>query len=325
MVSPGESGARGERLGGLTTFVMTAGLSSDDYRFLGRAPREAFWRRYAELTSFERPTAIVLSAGDSFRAYLSGIRSARRDRTKTPLRYTLVFEGPCRSEGAVLAVKALAALVDDLGDPKATSLTVGSLGRALDAQLPESFVEAALAELRVGPPSDGEGPASGGSSPASGRIGPLAEVEDRARRALESLSEDVPAERSDLRFFWGGRASAAARAQLVGFADRLLRDGESGAALVVNLASKEHLDALGGAESACAVLFAGEGGEETFSQPLEWPPKKGRPGSPRGLPRAIDLRREAQAEPGFSTRLGHLLITAWRTLRDWLLSTPGSS
>ena len=33
----------------LTASLMTAGLASDDYLFLGRAPRDAFWRKYAAL------------------------------------------------------------------------------------------------------------------------------------------------------------------------------------------------------------------------------------------------------------------------------------
>lgn len=296
---------------GLATYLMTAGLASDDYRFLGRAPKDTFWRRYAEYTSFERPTAIVLSRSEAFRAYLSGVLSARKDRTHTPLRYTLVLEGPCPSAGADLALRALEALVQDLGDTQASPLKVGSFGRALDAAFPEPFVESALAALR-----DGESAANG----------PLSEIDARLVRALEGLPESAERTRSDLRYFWGGRASAAARAQFLGHAERLLLEGEGGAALAVNLASREHLESLGGAEPSCAVLFSGEGGEDAFADPLEWPPKKGRPGSPKGPPRAIVLAREGQAEPGLSIpQLGRLLLGALRTVRDWLLGRPASS
>ena len=93
----------------------------------------------------------------------------------------------------------------------------------------------------------------------------------------------------------------------------------------MNLASREHLASLGGAEASCAVLFAGEMGEEALSDPLEWPPKKGRPGSPNGLPRAIALR-EAQVEPGLSIpRLGQILLGALRTVRDFFLGRPRAS
>lgn len=106
----------------------------------------------------------------------------------------------------------------------------------------------------------------------------------------------------------------AARSQFLGLAARLLEDGEPGAALVVNLASRDHLESLGAGEQACAVLFAGESGEEVRAEPTEGPPKKGFPGSPKGLL----LRREAQAEPGWSIpRLGQLLWGALRTVRDW--------
>jgi hypothetical protein len=317
-------GERDPRAAGLATYVMTAGLASDDYRFLGRAPREAFWRRYAEFSSFERPTAILLSKNDSFRAYLSGIASARRDRTKTPLRYTLVLEGPCRSIGAVQALQALAAFVEDLADPEPSSLKVKSFGRALDAALPEPFVESALAALRDGPTS-GAPPSKDAFAKAPAKT-PLDEVSERALRAIESLPLPGDFIHSDVRFSFGGRGSAAARSQFLGYAERLLCDGEAGAALAVNLASRDHLEMLGGAEASCAVLFAGEGGEDAFSDPLEWPPKKGRPGSPRGLPRAIVLRREAQAEPGWSIlQIYRLLSGALRTVRDWVLGTRESS
>lgn len=287
----------------LTSYLMTAGLASDDYRFLGCAPQETFWRKYAEYTSFERPTAILLSRDAVFKLYLSGIASARRDRTKTPLRYTLVLEGACRTEAAETALFAFAAFVGDLAEHKPGPLSLGSLGRALDEAFPEAFVEQALAAMR------------GAEAPAES---PLSEVSARVERALASLPEATPLASLNLRFFWGGRGSELARAELVGYADRLLITGEAGLALIVNLASRDHLMSLGGDEPSCAVLFAGPQGEETFSDPLEWPPKKGFPGSPKGPPRAIALR-EAQKEPGSPIpRLGQILRTAWRTVRDFL-------
>jgi len=295
---------------GLVTCLMTAGQTSDDYRFLGRAPKEAFWRRYAEYTSFERPTALLLSKGDAFRAYVSGVYSARRDRTRTPLRYTLVLEGPCGGEGSALVLRALAAFLDDLAETPVTPQKVGVLGRALDKAFPEPFVEGALSALREGADSDRS---------------PLVEVESRVAQAIESLPDSAPRMRSDIRFFWGGRASAASRAQFLGYAERLLTDGEGGAALALNLASREHLERLGGTESSCGILFAGEEGEEAFSDPLEWPPKKGRPGSPKGLPRAIVLAREAQVEPGWSARWGQLLLGVFQTVRGWFLGRRESS
>lgn len=295
---------------GLTTHLMTAGLASDDYRFLGRAPREAFWRRYADYTSFERPSAILLSREGVFRAYLSGIASARRDRTKTPLRYSLVLEGPCRTPAAEAVLFTLSTFVEDLAAIQPGPLSVGALGRALDEAFPEPFVESALAALRDGETQD---------------RGPLSEVDTRLLQAIDSLPRNTPYAPADLRFFWGGRASSSARATFLGYVDRLLAFGEAGAALVVNLASREHLASLGGAEASCAVLFAGEMGEEALSDPLEWPPKKGRPGSPNGLPRAIALR-EAQVEPGLSIpRLGQILLGALRTVRDFILGRPRAS
>jgi len=306
-----EREAVGERPTDLVAYVMTAGLASDDYRFLGRAPKDTFWRRYSDMTSFERPTAIVLTRNEAFRAYLSGILSTRKDRTKTPLRYSLVLEGPCRTAAAEALFRAVSAFVGDLGDPGASSLKVGSLGRALDIAFPEPFVESALGSMRDG--GDPQNP-------------PLAEIPNRLLQALSSLAEPDGVERTDWRFFSGGRASAAARSRFLGFAERLLSEGEPGAALAVNLASRDNLPSLEHGEPSCAVLFAGESGEDAFAEPLEQPPKKGRPGSPKGLPRAIVRAREAQAEPGFSLpRLGHLLWGALRTFRNWLLGTRESS
>ena len=292
------------------TYLMTAGLSSDDYRFLGRAPKDPFWRRYAEYTSFERPTAILQVRGDTFRLYLSGILSARRDRTKTPLRYTLVLEGPTRSQAGSTALRALAAFVCDLAEIHPGPMVVEAFGRALDTAFPEPFVESALATMR-------------GAQPASAREGgksadPLSEIEDRVAQAMDMLPRSAPFQETPARFFSGGRASINARSQFLGFAARLLEDGEPGSALALNLASRDHLEPLGAGEQACAVLFAGETGEEALSEPIEAPPKKGFPGSPKGLL----LRREAQAEPGWSIpRLGHLLWGALRTVRDWLMGT----
>jgi hypothetical protein len=296
---------------GLSAYLMTAGWSSDDYRFLGRLPFDAFWRRYASFTSFERPTALVCSKNGAFRAYVSGVLSARRDRTKTPLRYTLVLEGPCESAAASASLRVVQAFLTDLAAPSTAPQKVGVLGRALDTAFPETFVEAALTAMR-----DGESPAKG----------PLSEVEARLSKAILALSDSAPRVRSDLRFFWGGRASSAARAQFLGHAERLLAEGESGSALAVNLATRDHLESLGGAEASCAVLFSGEGGEDAFADPLEWPPKKGRPGSPKGRPRAIVRHREAQAEPGWSIpRWSQALWGMYRTVRGWLLGRPGSS
>ncbi|MEZ4298511.1 MAG: hypothetical protein R3B70_26405 [Polyangiaceae bacterium] len=294
---------------GLATYVMTAGLSSDDYRFLGRAPKEAFWRRYADYSSFERPTAILLCRDSHFRAYLSGVASARRDRTKTPLRYTLVLEGPCRTPAADLVLRALQSFVDDLAALKPGPLTPGSLGRALDSAFPEPFVESALAALRDSP---------------SATTGPLAEIESRADTAFRSLSADPPEFPTDLRFSHGGHASPVSRTQFVSFAERLLFDGEPGAALVLNLASPEHAVAIGGDEPSCSILFARPDAAESHQDPVEWPPKKGRPGSPTGLPRAIALR-EAQEEPGLSTRFSQMFLGALRTVRDFLLGRRRAS
>ncbi len=281
---------------------MTAGLASDDYRFLGRAPKEPFWRRYAEYTSFERPSAILLSKEGAFRAYVSGIASSRRDRTKTPLRYTLVVEGPCKAPIAEDVLCLFAAFANDLAEMAPGPLKVGALGKALDQNFNEIYVESALAEMRDGEAIEGVA---------------LREVENRILQTLTQLPRCEAFPLASSRFLAGGRASPASRAQFLGFIERLLIDGEPGVALAMNLASRDHVETLSHGESACAVLFAGENGDDVFLDPLEQPPKKGRPGSPNGLLRAA--RWEAQVEPGFSMlRWSHILMGVFRALQGWL-------
>jgi hypothetical protein len=266
------------------------------------------------------------------------VLSTRKDRTKTPLRYTLVLEGPSRSEAARSALRALSAFVCDLAELGTGPLTVEAFGRALDVAFPEPFVESALAAMRDGPargPVSERGPVSGvsgsGGGPVSGRGSgpagdPLSEIEGRVARAIASLPKAGPFQASDARFFSGGRTSLAARSQFLGFAQRLLEDGESGAALVVNLASRDHLESLGAGEASCAVLFAGDPFADANAEPLEQPPKKGFPGSPNDRPRALQLARAEQAEPGWSIpRLSHLLWGALRTVRAWFRGPRASS
>ena len=77
----------------MKAYIQTRG-STRDYTFLGDEPKK-WWRQpiYERGTSFEKPTLIVEKRASTWRCYVSGIPSNRRDRVNTPIRYTLVLEG----------------------------------------------------------------------------------------------------------------------------------------------------------------------------------------------------------------------------------------
>lgn len=262
-------------------YVMTAGRADDDYRFLGRAPESAFWKKYASLTSFEHPTIAITSDGKGLLAYLSGTRSARRDRTHTPLRYTLVLESPCRAEEALSPL-----LATILAFFKASGQGLNALGEALDAALPEAFLEQALSATR--------GPDEQAASEVASRVSEKA-VSAIARLPLPAdpirpdpgSSPDLDPEmfKSNDRFWWGGAASIDAQARFLGHAARLW-SGEKGLALLLNLADPGDVSALAETAASCGVLLASPGVASRSPQGI--PEKKGR------APSRLSPRNEAR-------------------------------
>lgn len=202
-----------------TGYLNTRGRErSRDYQFLGPAPRTAWWRAYAEHTTFEQPTVLVQSDGRGWQAYLSGIPSRRRDAVGTVIRYTVVADGsadgPDAGEigtGDVLALVANWLADQDLGRAD------GRVSAALDAAFPEPDVERLL----------GAGPAV---SAASG-----AEVAGRLATALHELRLPDPGSADQGSPGWlADLSDPTARAAFLQRVDALLA-GQPGRALVLNL------------------------------------------------------------------------------------------
>lgn len=126
----------------MRVFVQTRGRTLD-YRFLGLPPAELWWLKFQPYTSFEKPTLIVSSDGRRWRAYFSGISSARLDRDKATIRYSLALEDAAR-DSVNEAAKLVAAWVADA----ASQAEPGAVQVALDAALPEEDVERLLGDSR---------------------------------------------------------------------------------------------------------------------------------------------------------------------------------
>ena len=90
-------------------YIQTRGKARD-YIFLGDTPQK-WWRQpvYEQGTSFEKSTLIVEGYVNTWRCYISGIPSNRRDRVNTPIRYTLVLEGEKKSAVETAKVQPLVA------------------------------------------------------------------------------------------------------------------------------------------------------------------------------------------------------------------------
>jgi len=73
-------------------YVNTRSITKD-YRYLGEKPDNAWLGVYAELTSFEHPTIIFEKEHETFRLFLSGMPSTRKDKVGTIIRYSFLFMG----------------------------------------------------------------------------------------------------------------------------------------------------------------------------------------------------------------------------------------
>src|ERR1700680_3634967 len=88
-------------------YLRTRGRARDrDYRFLGEAPGDFWWRTYGNVTDVERPTILVESDGGAWRIYIAGIGSTRLDSTDSAIQYNLALAGDCA--GADPATRQLA-------------------------------------------------------------------------------------------------------------------------------------------------------------------------------------------------------------------------
>lgn len=87
-------------------YIQTRGTHRD-YTFLGDAPDSNWWTHYGQFTAFEDPTLLVESDGSEWNVYLSAIPSVRKDRVRTPIRYTLVLKGEAKEEDVFIALEII--------------------------------------------------------------------------------------------------------------------------------------------------------------------------------------------------------------------------
>lgn len=73
-------------------YVNTRSITKD-YRYLGEKPDNVWLGTYTELTSFEHPTIIFEKEYETFRLFLSGMPSTRKDKVGTNIRYSFLFTG----------------------------------------------------------------------------------------------------------------------------------------------------------------------------------------------------------------------------------------
>jgi hypothetical protein len=201
-----------------------------DYRFLGQAPEDFWWRSYLQVTDIERPTVLVRSNGATWQAYIAGIRSSRADATDNAIAFNLALTGDCgpADEGA-LALAIITRSVTDLaahnglfiaGDPLDERLLPDEVDHMLATPGKETAVAAADAvRAAYGPDAAGEPP-----TPAEGD--------------------------------WiGGLANPKAREAFAALAARLLDGSRTGQAVALNLVAAEgDLDELPAADGDLGVL-----------------------------------------------------------------------
>jgi hypothetical protein len=125
----------------MDAYVQTRGRNSD-YGFLGKAPADRWWLKFGDITSFEKPTLLVCSDdGKEWKAYFSGISSARFDRVGTQIRCSIILEGEAsKKEENRKAREVIAAWIEAAASPADRS----ELQVALDTAFPEDVVEGLL-------------------------------------------------------------------------------------------------------------------------------------------------------------------------------------
>lgn len=89
-------------------FIQTRGIKID-YSFLSYAPQSRWWLDFQNYTSFEKPSFILKANATDWTCYLSGIRSARKDRVGSVIRYSIVLEGNSENTESLQLIKNLIA------------------------------------------------------------------------------------------------------------------------------------------------------------------------------------------------------------------------
>jgi hypothetical protein len=226
-------------------YLRTRGWPRDlDYKFLGEAPAEFWWRHYRPVSDVERPTILVESDGTSWRAYLAGIWSERRDATDNQIQFNVALSGEClAAEDRDLGLAVITRSASDLAEQKGAGIS----GTPLDAMLPRQDVERMLTT---------EGEQTRAEAAAAVRAAYGSSLNGNGAAAATEGQGLTDAE--DGRWL-GGMGNVQARAGFAALTKRLL-SGQPGRALVVNLpAEEEDIDRLPDMSGALAVLIARSG------------------------------------------------------------------
>jgi hypothetical protein len=324
------SGERGDDGPAMTIYASTAYLQTrgtaraDDYTFLGAAPEHPWWREYRDTTAFDHPTLLVTAGAHPWRAYLSGIPSARTDAVGTVVRYTLVLHGGSDDSLTACGLAAVAAWLADIAAGSRTGRFHGALSSALDAHFPADEVDrliAARPALLDRTPTREEEPDVGKVVGAGlERSTALADVESRIVAALRTLpvppSAAEPDDRPD--DWFGAVNDPAAREAFAARVSTLVR-GRPGRALLLNL--------VGGADDAVALLEPGspvallvDGATPAGITPLQPVVEAKKASAPRPPARRAGVAVAGIAVVPLVTAFGVLAVTVLvLTLLVWLL------
>lgn len=260
----------------MKTYVMTRGTARQfDYRWFPDAP-ERWWNTYEEYNSDEDASLLVVRDSSGFRAFISGIPSARTDAVRTAIRYTLDFD----SAGGEVPAHVLAILLLWLTDRD-------HLGRLLDDVWDDETVDGWYTGVGVAAPDR--------LTDLSWPVEPGTAVESKPFAGYGGLDND--------------QSRVAAASQL-----RAIAGGEPGSLLVLNAIDLSPDTArLASGLPAQPVLILGQDSEEppkrTPTKPAPARPTLGKAPEPSPNPRKVLIIVGA----GLGLVL---LIIAWRALQQ---------
>lgn len=217
-------------------FVQTRSIiRRADYRFLGAAPGDPWWREYDAMTIFEEATLLLEGREDGWRLYVTGIPSERKDSTGARIRFSIAADGDADDDpDPILALVQAWLAPDD-----------GALGRHMDAHFDEDFVSAAYE--RPQPP----------------------EYDDAVRAKLQEALAGLPspaAEPATEESWCADLRSQAARAALLARC-RTVVEGGSGLAAVLNVAAFEDVADLAAHRNVAVLIPDGPPGREHIAAP----------------------------------------------------------
>ncbi len=122
-------------------YLRTRGKSRDlDYKWLDKSPPEEWWQPYSRICKFDDRSILVAASEKSFRIFLSGIPSCRKDQHNTAIRFTLSIEAATQEEFR----KILPIITVWLSEIK--SGTESAIGDFLDRAFPGEIIDSILSE-----------------------------------------------------------------------------------------------------------------------------------------------------------------------------------